>query len=272
MPNQWRLNLALILTLGIGAILVGLTQGRSWGEVLPLVFGAFAMIGLAQYMLLFRGQKATNHPELRAAQEDFMKGNFQAVIERLEAATAGDLASDVLVSMLTLQGNAYRQLGQLDLSERSLQKAVQLAETNHYPLYGLSRTLLALGNYSEAEKYLSQALAHGAKKSTRADHVLAQFYAGSTNDHVLQSAFQASKVLRMEDRRTLLVNYVLYQLYSAQNPPNVAQMQLAQNIMRNTQAGLAFWEAEAKRFSHTDYGQRLGADVQHIRDLIEHSS
>ena len=268
MPKQWRLNLALILTLGSGAVLVRLTQNRSIGDVLPLVIGALVMIAGVQYVLIFRGQARTQHPELRTAQAEYLQGKFQAVVDRLEEATAYELPNDVLVSMLTLQGNAYRQLGQLDLSEGTLQDAVQMDESNHYPLYGLGRTLLVSGEYAEAEGYLRQALVNGAKKSTRADHVLAQYYAGFDSDAMLEAALQASRVLRMEPHRTLMVNYVLYRLYSAQKPANEAQMQLAQNIMQNTAAGLTFWTAEAERFSHTPYGQRLAKDVQRIREII----
>lgn len=271
MLNHWRLNVALLLTLGMGAVLVNLTQNRTLGEAFPLIIAFFGSLGLAQYALLFRGHNIRNHPALRAAQQDFMQGDFESVIERLNEATSGEIADGTRVQMLTLQGNAYRQLGQLAESLDVLQTAVQLDAINPFPLYGLGRTLLVMGNYAEAENYLGQALTNGAKKSIRADWLLAQYYAELDADELLKSALQASKNLRMEAHRTLMVNYVLYQLYSAQNPPNQGQRELAQNIMNNTQTGLAFWTAEAERFSATDYGQRLGVDVQQMKDLVEHS-
>lgn len=269
MSQHSRLNIALILTLGSGAILVFLSQNRTIGEVIPLVLGVLIFIGVAQYIVLFRGERTTTHPELRTAQQEFMQGKFQAVIERLEQTTAFELPDNVLAAMLTLQGNAYRQLGQLDLSEGILQDAVQLQPDDHYPLYGLGRTLLVMGNYTEAQKYLSQALAQGAKKTTRAELALAQHYGNWPVSDVFEVARQAGKMMRLEPYRALMVNFMLYQFYGAENTPNTQQQQVARDIMRNTQQGLAFWQAEAERFSLTPYGRRLAKDVQKIRELID---
>ncbi len=269
MTQQRRLNLTLVLTLGSGAILVFLSRNRDVGEIIPLVMGVLIFIGVVQYVLLFRGQRTSSHPVLRAAQQEFMQGKFQTAIDRLDSALKDELTDEIRSAMLTLKGNTHRQLGQVEDSETALREAVRIQPEDHFPLYGLGRTLLVMGNYAEAEKYLTQALAQGAKKNIRAEHVLAQYYGDWPASEVLEVARQAGKMLRIEPYRALLVNYILYQLYGTENLQNAHQQQVARDIMRNTQQGVAFWQAESERLSQTPYGQRLAEDVARMREIIE---
>ena len=247
MPQDKRLRFAigvgLLEWLIIGALIV---MGAK--DSLPMVIGVMVIASLLQSIALF-GRAKDNSP-FGQAQRLFVAGRYADVVYQL--ANAKDVRS------LTLAGNAYRQLVELDLSEQVLQAAVAQAPDDHFPLYGLGRTLLSQGNYAEAISYLEKSLDRGGRKATRIELALTYYLMGDV-DAALKAAKQSSRLLQLEPYRALMVNYLLYQL---------AQDQAAPAMMQRASEGLAYWTNEATRFAETTYGKQLQIEVEQIKALL----
>ncbi len=176
------------------------------------------------------------------AQRLYLAGDFAAARDLLESVRA---KADARV--LTLLGNTYRQLGQLDESEQVLSEAVDKAPDHYFPLYGFGRTLLSEGRYTEAVVAIRRALELNAPPVVRADLGEALYRLNLPEEAV--AALEA--VPTDEPHRALMVAYLLHRLGAA-DPP-VAEV---------VQAGLPYWEAAAERFRHTPYGLALARDVR----------
>ncbi len=176
------------------------------------------------------------------AQRLYLDGDFAAARDLLESIHAKADAR-----ALTLLGNTYRQLGQLDQSERVLSEAVDKAPDHYFPLYGFGRTLLSEGRYAEAVVAIRGALELNAPPVVRVDLGEALYR--------LKMPEEALDVLATaptdEPHRALMVAYLLFRLGAA-DPP-VAEV---------VQAGVPYWEAAAERFRHTPYGLALARDVR----------
>ncbi len=176
------------------------------------------------------------------AQRLYLDGDFTATRDLLESARAKADAR-----ALTLLGNTYRQLGQLDESERVLSEAVDKAPNHYFPLYGFGRTLLSGGRYAEAAAALVRSLELDAPPVVRVD--LAEAYYRLNMPEKALAALDS--VPTDEPHRALMVAYLLYRLGAA-DPPAAEVVQ----------AGLPYWEAAAERFRHTPYGLALARDVR----------
>lgn len=155
-----------------------------------------------------------------------------------------------------LLGNTYRQLGDLEHSEEALRTALQVKPSYHFPLYGLGRTLLAQGKYSEASRLIEQSLQAGAPPVVRFDLAHALYRAGRMEE--ARELLQTAPAAEEEAHRTLMTGYLLHKL-NGSDFPDAAMIE----------AGLAFWQAEARRFVHTVYGQAVLSDVQEMQSHIE---
>ena len=176
------------------------------------------------------------------AQRFYLDGDFAAARDLLESARAKADAR-----ALTLLGNTYRQLGQLDESERVLSEAVDKAPNHYFPVYGFGRTLLSEGRYAEAVAAIKRALELNAPPVVQADLGEALYRLNMPEAAV--AALEAAPV--DEPHRALMVAYLLYQLGAA-DPPNAEVVA----------AGLPYWDAAAERFRHTPYGLALARDVR----------
>lgn len=238
------IGLAVLEWLVIGGLVV---LGAK--DQFPLVITILTVAsGLQMATLFWRGRDNSPYGQ---AQRAFVAGRYPEVIQQL--AGSQDFRS------LTLIGNAYRMQGQLDESEQALATAVQQQPDDPFPRYGLGRTLLAQGRYSEAIPHLEQALAQGGRKATRAELALAYYLNGDV-EAAQQAAKQASRHLQMEPYRVLMVNYLRHQL--EQDPAAPGFMQRASN-------GLAYWQAEANRFASTGYGNQLQQEVAQMSALLK---
>jgi tetratricopeptide (TPR) repeat protein len=169
---------------------------------------------------------------------------------------------------LTLLGNAYRQLGDLPKSEEVLKQALSDAGQDPFPLYGLGRTYLAQGKFDDAADFIRTALQNGGRKATRVEMALAMYYGDSAAEHILEECYKVSRQLKMEDYRVLMVNHLLYQLHQRPDHANPEQVNLAKGLIANNAKGLAYWEAEAKRFADSDYGKRLADDIKQMKEVV----
>jgi tetratricopeptide (TPR) repeat protein len=257
-----RIFLALLITFGLSLVMVNLTRERGFAESVPILIGVSIALVIAQFGLLRLGMNRGGM--LAQAQQAFVTGDMTGVVTLVETARSGD--EPVSTKALTLLGNAYRQLSDYDQSLDVLQAALHTAPDDPFPLYGLGRSLLVMGRYPEAVAYLQKALQNGARKATRSDYVLALYLADTDPETLRTACFQASQVLRMEAYRALMVNYILYQTYVADETSQ--QKTLALKIMRNTADALAWWQAEAQRHASTAYGQSLGRELENLQALL----
>jgi len=154
------------------------------------------------------------------------------------------------VNMLTLLGNTYRQLGDVESSERVLTDAVKLKQNAHFARYGFGRTLLVKGQYHEASEAFRRALEDGAPAVAWLDYAESLYRAGGDAQAVLEALDNGQESAAREPHRALLAAYLRHRVGDAP-PPDAALV--AQ--------GLAYWQANAARFSHTPYGATLALDV-----------
>ncbi|MCI0713532.1 MAG: hypothetical protein L0154_25470 [Chloroflexi bacterium] len=247
MLAQRRLLAAFALTVAMGFVVISVVQGRDFGKALPLVMVLLIALVAAQYGILFGGRNR----QLNEAQRAFLDGRFDEVIRLLEA-------EPPTAKSLTLLGNACRMKGNTQRSTQILRDAVHLSPLDPFPLYGLGRVLMAQGDYEEGASYMTQALDNGARKATRVDLALAHYLA---QDEAAQNvAKQAGHILRLEEYRALMLNYVLFKL---EQQPDVAMQ-----VMKNTADGLAFWQTEAERHQDTIYGRDLRPIISEIEHLL----
>lgn len=225
-----------------------------------LVAGAFVMVG-GQLFLLLRNGVIRN--DFHQAQSAFMKGDYQTAVRFLQDYLRSQDTPDL--KALTLLGNTQRQLGNLDLSERHLREAIDLEPQNAFPLYGLGRTLLAKGKFSEAARFIQQALEQPtSRKSIRVELALALHYAGAESSEIVALCRQTARILRIETHRVLMANYLLYQHLDENR---LDERQVAKRIIHHTVSGLAFWQSEAQRHAQTPFGERLKEDIAAIQRL-----
>ncbi len=242
-----RIRLALGLVV-LEWVIIGGLIARYGEDNLGLAGVVLVLATWLQLGVLFRRARGPRHD----AQAAYLRGDFAAVVEQLEALDAPDVPAQ------TLLGNTYRLQGRLAESERTLRAALVVAPDDPFPLYGLGRTLLAGGQYADAAEVIAQALAQRGRKAIRCELALAAYLAG---DHAgaLEAAQRASRVLNLEPYRSLMVNYLLHTLTDDARAPALIQHHIA---------GLDYWRAEAERFASTPYGQDLRTEIGNIEQVV----
>jgi tetratricopeptide (TPR) repeat protein len=239
-PTQIALVLALAL-LGI-TLLVALFGASDLRQ--PALIGAGGLLIVTQIIVMW-GNRNMVTPYTRA-QRAFLEGDFETARSLLETARASGKAD---MRDLTLLGNTYRQLGNLEASEDSLTEALRLRPNHHF-----GRTLLIQGRYAESVDAITHALEAGAPPIIKIDLGDAYF-----RQELWDEAWGALKGVRplvVEPYRALMVDYLLNRLGKSDTPaPHLIEV------------GLPYWRAEAERFRQTPYGQALAADVRHLQTL-----
>jgi len=191
---------------------------------------------------------------LTAAQRQYLTEDFVGARQTLENALENRQRPDFRA--LTLLGNTYRQLGLSDNSFEILTKAVQAAPHHHFPWYGFGRTLMTLGRYGEAVEAFQRALAEGAPAVAQLDHAEALYRAAAGSEMVLH-ALAAAEVGDDEPYRALWSAYLRWRI-TGKNPPS-------RDLIN---AGMAYWEAMAERFTHTPYGRSISADLKQLQEIV----
>jgi tetratricopeptide (TPR) repeat protein len=230
----------------IAVLIIGTPQLRQ-----PALIGFIGLI-IATQIIFMWGNRTMVTPYTQA-QRHYLNGDFdhaRQVLENLQATGKVDVRS------LTLLGNTYRQLSLLVESEEVLTKALDLRPFDHFPLYGIGRTLLVKGLFAQAAAKIKQALDAGAPNIVQFDLAEALYRQGSDDDARL--ALRAALEIADEPHRALMAAYMLYRLGEGEAP--------AHDLVA---AGLPYWRDSADRFLMTPYGQMLADDVQHLQALME---
>lgn len=238
-PAQIGFFMALIILLPL--LVIAVTAPDS-GIRAPAALSAVAVMMVMQGIFLWANRNMVT--PFTAAQRAYRAGEFEAaldILEKLRAAGGRD------VSALTLLGNTYRQVGQLEKSAAILSECLNIYPTHYFPLYGFGRTLLAQGHYARAAENIRAALENGAPAVVRFDLAEAQYRDGDA-EAARASLLAVRPQLDAEPHRALMADYLLYRLAESPAPPVSPD-------------ALAFWRAQAHLFRDTPYGQAVADDV-----------
>jgi tetratricopeptide (TPR) repeat protein len=248
-PSRFALiTAAILLMVTLLSLLFGPQSIRS-----PSLVGFVGLIIVLQVIFMW-GNRGMVTP-FTQAQRFYLAEDFESACQVLEALTVNGKAD---VQSLTLLGNTYRQLGLLDESEEVLTKALDIRPLDHFPLYGIGRTLLVKGQYAQAADKIKQALDVGAPPIIQFDlgEALYRLEKSDQARLVLEAAARVSQ----EPHRVLMSRYMLYRL-GAGEPP----------LGDVVAVGLPYWQNNAIRFQDTPYGQLLADDIQQMQAFMEES-
>jgi tetratricopeptide (TPR) repeat protein len=241
---------SFLLALGLAVLMfIVATLAPSADMRLPAAISFIALLVVMQGIFLWANRHMVT--PYTQAQRAYRAGNFtqaRQILQELHATQTKD------VNVLTLLGNTYRQLGELNFSESVLSECLNIHPKHYFPLYGFGRTLLAQGRYSEASDYFAQALEQGAQTITRFDLAEA-FYRQGQMDTAKDLLLDVREELSAEPHRALMADYFLYRITGG-NPPE------------NIQDGILFWQTQANLFQHTPYGEAVALDVQFLENLL----
>lgn len=187
------------------------------------------------------------------AQRLYLAADFVAARDAIETARAAGMR--ITPRTLTLLGNIYRQLGDLDASFAHLSEAVDNAPDSYFPYYGFGRTLMAMGRYDVALVALEQALKTGAPPVVQVDRLEA--------------------LMRLGDHEAVQAALAALPSIEAIDPPRAAQVTfwraslLGEPVDRDRlRAGLTYWQAQRDRFHVTPYGEALMTDLVQINEML----
>lgn len=249
-PTKTAFSLALLVLIACIAVLLGLPQLQT-----PALIGVTGGLLALQAIALW-GNRHMVTPYTRA-QGQFLAGEMAEARDTLLASQAEREAADksLPVDSLILLGNVYRNLGQLDDSLAALRRAAERRPNYHFALYGLGRSLLAAGNYDGAVVHLAAAHRAGAPEIVALDLAHAEYRCGN-----LAEALEWLQQIPDTDEaaRKWLHLFLMHKLEDSPAPSREV-----------FEAGLPFWEAEAKRFAATPYGQAVRADLDAMQALIK---
>lgn len=218
----------------------------------PARFGAFGLL-LTMQLLFFWGNRRSISPYHRA-QQHFLDGEFVIARKILEQLPESGRAS---VDALVLLGNTYRHLGEFDLGERALQRALQHKPDYHYALYAAGKLLLVTGRFEQASEQLERALETGAPGLVHFDAGLARFMQDDTTSAMQHFArFLAGDI--DESEKAMLATFCQSLIGNGEPPP-------ASEIRQKT----SFWKEEATKHAQSPYGSKLLELVEIMRLHIQ---
>jgi tetratricopeptide (TPR) repeat protein len=242
-PVQIGMMIALLMLIILIVLFFTVPEDTRSGVLIGI--GALTLVTQIIWMYGNRGMVTP----VGKAQQAYMRGDYQVVLDVLEAQyTAGD--ADAITLMLL--GNTYRQLGRLDESMARLSEAVDKYPNHHHSLYGFGRTLIIKGNYAEGAESIERALVAGAPAMVHFDLAEAYYLLGERER--AQTALDATDT--REPHRALMAAYWRWR-YEGVDAPAATLIE----------AGLEYWRALAQRFSATPYGVAVAQQVDELQAL-----
>lgn len=222
---------------------------------MPAAIGFMGLVIVAQVIIMWANRGMVT--DYTQAQRLYLDGDFAAARDLLESVRARNRERDRAdFRVLTLLGNTYRQLGDLDRSVSVLSEALNIAPKHYFSLYGFGRTLLVQGRYQEAAETLEQALANGAAPAIQTDAGEAHFRTGD-RERALARLLGGQEAASSEPHRALMTAWLLYRLQAGEAP--------TADVVA---AGLPYWQAQAELFAATPYGADLAADLSDLQGMV----
>ena len=221
---------------------------------LPAKSGAFGLL-LTMQLLVLWGSRRVLSP-YHQAQQHFIDGDYAAARDILEGIPDSGRKS---VDALTLLGNVYRHLGDLDKSRAALQHALQLRPDYHFTLYGLGKLKLVAGDYEAASCFIRKALSSGAPDIVQFDLGQA-FYLLGKHRQANQCFDNIHSIIDEAPAQVVLMDYYRHQMQGGASPSPSA-----------IREGIQFWRQEAGKYRHTPYGAALQKDVAALKARLEQS-
>lgn len=239
MRSKLAFGLAVILL-----VIVLIVGGRLPAEARSaVVIGVIGLLVTMQGIFLYANRNMVT--PFTQAQRLILDTRYDAAISLLENAISD--SSDT--QTLTLLGSAYRMAGRVGESRQTLTKALQMSPKHHFSLYSFGRTLLASGQYAEAEDAFQRAIENGSPPFAWIDLAEAAYRTG----HRVEIEWPNVS----EPHAALMAAYLQWRMGQGK-PPEPALLE----------AGLPYWEKTAARFAHTLYGPDLQRDVDALRELF----
>jgi len=252
-PANIRRLILAVLTVSLALVIFAFVGPPNLQLVAMIALvGLFVIIQIRILWIMWR-----QNPEVRQARKAYLARDYQAAIRILLAAEQEKGQLDIMGQ--TLLGNAYRQIGRMQDSERVLRSAYEAEPDAPFAVYGLGRTQLVQGHFAEAASLIEQALQSRGAQVILADLGHAQYLAGlpGADDALVRAAR-----LDLQPHRALMTVYLRWRL-SGEPADNVLRERL-----RRYDHGLAYWQAEFERFQDTPYGKALGEDIARIDGLL----
>lgn len=233
-PTQVAFVMAIILA--VPALILSVTGDETIRGY--AVISLMASLFMAQLIFLWANRGLVN--EYTRAQRHFLRGEFDEVIAILTAHLQNKPKD---VQVMTLLGNAYRQLGNLQASHAVLLEAVNIQPMNYFPLYGFGRTLLVAGQFSDALAIFQKTLKAGGHAITYFDMGEAAYFGGDFEiAHEALTRGLAEKA--GDENRVWLAQTLLSHLDNTPRPtlPDDSRV---------------YWTKQATLFENTPYGGAL---------------
>ena len=250
---SWELSsrIGLLLALALLIVSLGVWAFGAPEVRTPALLSAGALISVAQAIILWanRGLVAP----VTAAQRAYLAGEYAAAASAIEPLRAAGKADP---RALTLLGNAYRQLGRLDESAAVLYEALDKVPDHHAALYGLGRTLMITGRYTDAAAQFARALDAGSPPIVALDRAEAWTRAGEPD--AARAALEDAQPHLATDApaRQLLADLLRYRL-GGDAPASDA-----------IDAALPGLRDEAARFHAHPYGAALADDIAILERVL----
>jgi tetratricopeptide (TPR) repeat protein len=244
-PSRVAFAVAAVLMVGIVV----------FGQALPPDLRQNALIAISglfvTFQLIFLYANRGMVSALTVAQRHYLAGDLERAAQTLEGALANAKRPDFRA--LTLLGNTYRQQGRLTDSHETLTKALQAAPEHHFPWHGFGRTLMSMGQYSEAVTAFESALRFAAPAIAHLDHAEALYRSGAGAEPVLAALDRADP--QGEPARMLWAGLLRWRAGAAPAPPPELVEQ-----------GSPYWLATAQRFADTPYGAAVAHDLAALKE------
>lgn len=264
--TRWDIPSKIALLINIVLLVIAIAIASTQPDLRTPSTVAIVGLVISLQVIVLWGNRNLVTPYTQA-QRHFLAGEFEQARDVLESyiQERQQEKKSIDVDVFVVLGNAYRNLGELERSEQTLQVALNSKPEYHFALYGIGKTLLAQGDYSNSIDAFKTALANDGYLTTYVDIALAQYLLGNHDDvaPTLRIAFdretqEHTSVELNEPHRQLMSDYLLWRVDEAQPPHDKYTIQ----------AGIEFWDAEAKRFSQTPYGQAIYEQVEKLRTLL----
>lgn len=231
-----QISFVMALLLAIPAVILSLTGDETIRGY--AVISLMASLFVAQLIFLWANRGMVN--DYTRAQRHFLRGEFGQAVTILNNHIQNHPKD---VQAMTLLGNTYRQLGDLEASHAILLEAVNIQPMNYFPLYGFGRTLLVAGQFSQAITTFQKTLKAGGHPITYFDIGEAAYFDGDVQ--IAREALQRALAEGDGDEnRVWMANALLAQLDKTHIPPA-------------TDDSRVYWLAQADLFKNTPYGKAI---------------